>query len=177
MSRTRYTTEIVAAATTHGLLPAVVEAQVLVESGGHPFAWNPEPRYRYFWDVRRDRPFRAVTSVEVLSKVPPADFPCLAGDPDQEWWAQQASWGLLQILGAVAREHGLLAPYLPQLCDVVTNLDVACAHLAGLVTWAGGDVDQALAAYNGGKAGNSQRPFRTQAYVDRVRARIVENRG
>lgn len=171
--RTPYTAEITAAAAVHGLTFQLVEAQVLVESNGVAWAWNPEPRYRYFWNVKSQRPFRAVSTVELLSKRPPADFPCLGGDPDQEWWGQSASWGLQQVMGAVAREYGFRGLYLTQLCDVKTNLDIGCAVLSRLMAWAQGDVDQALSAFNGGRGGNSQRPFRNQAYADKVRAALI----
>lgn len=174
MSRTIYSAEIAAAAAAHGLSASLVEAQVLVESNGNAWAWNPEPRYRYFWNMRSQRPFRAITPAEQLSEFPPADFPCLADDADQEWWGQQASWGIQQLMGALAREYGFRGPYLTQLCDVATNLDIGCAHLSRLLAWAKGDVDQALSAYNGGQLGNVQRPFRNQAYADRVRALVIE---
>lgn len=166
--RTAYAAEITVAAYKHGLDADTLEAQVLVESGGEACAWNPEPRYRYFWNVRARKPFRTVTGAELASKVPPADFPTLAGDPDQEWWAQQASWGLLQIMGAVAREHGLRDPYLTSLCDVTMNLNLGALHLAVLLDWAGGDYARALAAYNGGRGGNERPPFRNQPYADKV---------
>lgn len=173
MSRTKYDAEIVAAAKAHGLSPALVEAQVLVESGGNAWSWNPEPRYRYFWNVRSQRPFRAISPAEQLSEFPPSDFPCLGGDPDQEWWGQQASWGIQQIMGALAREYGFRGPYLTQLCEVTTNLDIGCAHLSRLLAWAKGDIDQALSAFNGGQGGNTQRPFRNQVYADKVKAHAI----
>lgn len=131
----------------------LVAAVVRVESGGDPFAWNPEPRYRYLWNVRTRLPFRTLTAFEVASETPPADFPCLAGDRDQEWWGQQASWGLMQLMGAVAREEGFSRPYLPELSDPAANLLVGCRHLRGLVLWAHGDLAQAAAAYNAGRGG------------------------
>jgi hypothetical protein len=104
------------AARTSGLNVDFVTAIVLVESAGDPFAWNPEPRYRALWNVRTKAPFRALTDAEIASEVPPVDFPYLLGGRDQEWWAQQASWGLMQIMGAVAREEGF-APALPAGAD------------------------------------------------------------
>jgi len=157
------------AAGAHGLDARVVAALVQVESGGEAWAWNPEPKYQYFWNVRFQRPFRAITPQEILSESAPADFPTLAGDRDQEWWGQQASWGLMQIMGAVAREYGFRGSYLTQCCDPTTNLDIGCAHLSRLLAWSNGNVDAALAAYNGGKVGNGTAPFRNQAYVDRIR--------
>src|SRR5687767_808548 len=99
--------KVVTFARDHGLDPRLLRAQVLQESGGNTWAYNPEQRYRYFWNVKLWKPFREVTDPECSSEFPPVDFPTLAGDRDQEWWAQQASWGLMQVMGAVAREHGL----------------------------------------------------------------------
>ena len=94
----------VAKAAAHGLPPLLITALVEQESAGDPYAWNPEPRYRYLWDVKRNAPFRTPTEAERASEIPPHDFPTLGGDRDQEWWGQQASWGLMQVMGAVARE-------------------------------------------------------------------------
>lgn len=163
-----YSGEILTTAASFKLDPDLVAAQVHVESGGDPWAWNPEPAYRYFWDVKKRAPFRAVTTLEILSETPPMDFPCLLGDNDQEWWAQQASWGLLQLIGAVAREHGFRGNYLSELCDPVLNLTLGCKHLSELLDWAKGNTTQALAAYNGGKRGNEAAPFHNQVYASRV---------
>lgn len=107
----------------------LVLAIVQVESSGDPWAWNPEPHYRYLVNVRTGQPFRALTPLERNSETPPKDFPCLAGDPDQEWWGQQASWGLMQLMGACARERGFKGPYLTELCDPAMNLRYGCQHL------------------------------------------------
>lgn len=140
-------------AAARSLDPNLVEAFVLKESSGDRWAWNPEPRYRYLWNVRTQQPFRALTFAEQASEQPPADFPCLAGDRDQEWWGQQASWGLLQVMGAVAREHGFTGRFLTELCDPGVNLTIGCTVLAQLLTWSGGDIRKAAAAYNGGRGG------------------------
>jgi len=150
---TAYEREIGSAALAHGLNVSLVRAVILVESGGNPWAWNPEPHYRYLWDVAKKQPFRALTDAERKSEVPPADFPAKAGDKDQEFWAQQASFGLMQVMGAVARERGFDGPYLTQLCDVQTNLTYGCRHLRALMEWAGGEASKALGAYNAGKGG------------------------
>lgn len=144
---------VTATAIQHGMDPQLAIAQVRVESGGDYWAWNAEPKYMYLWNVRTDAPFRRVSDAELASKIPPADFPTLAGDPDQEWWAQQASWGLLQIMGAVARERGFKGKYLTELCDPRINLDIGCKLFADLMRWSAGDVRKALAAYNAGKGG------------------------
>jgi hypothetical protein len=156
------------AAAAHGLSADLVEALVRVESGGNPYAWNPEPAFRYLWDVRHGQPFRRITTQEAAAKRPPPDFFALQGDPDQEWWGQQASWGLMQVMGAVARELGFREPYLPALTGVETNLALGCRKLASLLAWAGGDLEQGLSAYNGGQGGNAVRPFRTGIYAHKV---------
>jgi len=141
------------AANLAGLEALLVEALVEQESSGNSWAHNPEPRYRYLWDVSRRKPFRGLTALEIASETPPVDFPTLAGDRDQEWWNQQASWGLMQVMGAVARELGFRGPYLTELCDPRVNLPLGCEKLAQNRIWAGGDVFQALAAYNAGRGG------------------------
>ncbi|MCR4375669.1 MAG: lytic transglycosylase domain-containing protein [Acidobacteria bacterium] len=144
---------IVGAAMAYSLEPDLVEAVVQVESGGNPFAWNPEPKYRWLYNVRTHQPFRALTQAEASSKTPPLDFPVLAGDRDNEWLAQQASWGLMQVMGAVARELGCKVPYLPELTQPDLNLDLGCRHLASHLKWAQGNVRKALGAYNAGRGG------------------------
>lgn len=163
------------AAESFRLTPQLVEAVVMQESGGNTFAWNPEPRYRYFWDVRKRAPFRALTPAEIGAETPPADFRGLAGDPDQEWWAQQASFGLMQVMGAVAREEGCTEPYLPALCDPVIGLRFGCKHLKAQLDWAHGDIASALAAYNGGRGGNAPgtKPLRNAKYADEVLGRLA----
>ncbi len=163
------------AAARYALDPLLVESVVHVESGGNPWAWNPEPKYRYFWNVATRRPFRPVTAAELDAKTPPRDFPCLAGDRDQEWWGQQASWGLMQVMGAVAREKGYAAAYLPALCDPAQGVDVGAAVLAGHLKWAAGDLEKGLMAYNGGRGtalrrGNPEYPAKVLKILNRLKA-------
>lgn len=164
----RYEAAILSAAAKNNLDPKLVGALIQVESGFQTFAWNPEPKYRYLWDVRAGTPFRRLTLLEQESEVPPSDFSTLAGDVDQEFWGQQASWGLMQIMGAVAREYGFMGPYLPELTEPAVNLAIGCKHLGNLLRWANGNTTQALAAYNGGKGGNDKPPFRNLAYATKV---------
>ncbi len=166
--------QIVDAARAHGLDPLVVEALVLQESSGNPYAWRPEPAYRYLVDCRTGLPFRACSPDELRSTIAPPDFPTLAGTRDQEWWAQRASLGLCQIMGAVAREQGFREPYLLALCEPATNLRIGCQILKGHLEWARGDLTLALAAYNAGRAGAMRGGGR--AYADQVLARYARLR-
>lgn len=155
------------------LPPPIVRALVIQESGGRVWAWNPEPRYRYLWDVNERRPFqRRLTETELLSKFPPKDFPAPAGvDADAEWWGQQASWGLMQIMGAVARECGYAGAFLGGLYEPAVNLEIGCRHLKGLARrylatagWPG-----VVAAYNAGSPRvTANGKFENQKYVDSV---------
>jgi soluble lytic murein transglycosylase-like protein len=165
-------TLVALAAITHDLPHELINAIIQVESGGNTWAYNPEPHYMYLWDVRKNAPFRRPQSAELSNKTPPADFPTIAGDRDQEWWAQQASWGLMQVMGAVAREHGLRAPYLPILCDPAVGIEYGCKHLAvlrsrffGRAGWPG-----VIAAYNAGSPVVQNGVFVNQGYVDKVLA-------
>jgi len=163
---------IQAAAVAKGLLPILVRALVIQESGGRVWAWNPEPGYRYLWDIKQKRPFRKLTEQELLSKFPPKDFPAPAGvDRDAEWWGQQSSWGYMQVMGAVARECGYVGVFLGGLYEPAINLEFGCRHLKGLASrylatagWPG-----VVAAYNAGSPRvleNGQ--YENQAYVNDV---------
>lgn len=154
----------------------LVRAVVQVESGGDAWAWNPEPRYAYLWDVKKNQPFRRLSTAEAASGVPPRDFPALAGDRDQEWWGQRASWGLMQIMGAVAREQGFSGPYLTELCQPVTGIDYACRHLGSLARRCakrGYGWYEICAAYNGGMgAVKAKGTVSNPAYPDKVLAAL-----
>jgi hypothetical protein len=158
-----------------GLEPRLLLALVEVESSGHPWAWNPEPAYPYLWDVHNHRPFRDRAWAETIAKIPPADFYDVRGfrgrDADAEWWGQQSSWGLMQVMGAVAREFGFRGLYLSALCDPATNVTVGGAVLAGHVKWSDGDVAKALGAYNAGRGG--WQSAKGQAYSRKVLARMI----
>ena len=159
-------------AETSGFEPALMLAVIWQESGGESAAWNPEQRYRWFWNVRTDQPFRKVTDEESASEFPPKDFPCLAGDPDQEWWAQQASWGLMQPMGAVARECGYRGLWLPALIrEPDLNIQIGCTHLARKLKQAGGDIRAALLRYNGG--GNQKYDDEVMEKYELVKGRHV----
>jgi hypothetical protein len=152
-----YRGDVERVAARHRLDADLVQAICLVESEGRRHAWNPEPKYRWFWDVKAKRPFRRVTDAEIASKFPPDDFYAPQGwrgkEADAEWWGQQASWGLMQVMGAVAREFGFQEVDLPRLSEASYGLELGCAVLARRMKWAHGDVLKAAAAYNAGEGG------------------------
>ena len=63
------------------------------------------------------------------------------------------SWGLMQVMGQVARENGF-AGALPSLCLPLNGLEVGCKVLAHKLAVNEGNVTRALLAWNGG--GNPQ---------------------
>lgn len=154
----------------------LIRAIIQQESGGILTAWRVEPKFRYFWNCRMNAPFRAPTAPELASKDAPTDFSKpdgLAVSLNTEWWGQQASWGPMQIMGAVARQYGF-DRHFPALCDASEGVHWGCLHLSHLSArfkehsgWEG-----VAAAYN---AGSPRRDPATglwvnQAYVDGIRS-------
>jgi soluble lytic murein transglycosylase-like protein len=64
--------------------------------------------------------------------------------------ARAFSWGLMQVMGQVAREQGFAGASLAALCDAATGLDVGCRVLAAKMAAAAGNVPRALLLWNGG---------------------------
>lgn len=137
------------AARKYELDAQLLEAQVLVESSGHTDAFRFEPA---FWD-------------HYLKNTP-------------RWKHEHprrvsSSYGLLQIMFPVAEELGFTGPperlFIPEV-----GLDYGAKYFRMLRDWAGGDVERALCAYNGGKGAALSRPYRTQAYANKVFAHLKE---
>jgi soluble lytic murein transglycosylase-like protein len=80
-----------------------------------------------------------------------------------EAYTRSISWGLLQLMGQVAREKGFDGPYLSALCDPESGLEWGCKYFSALMGRSGNDIDAALNRWNGG--GNA-------AYVQEVKNRI-----
>jgi soluble lytic murein transglycosylase-like protein len=103
-------------------------------------AWNP-------WAIRYEPAFFAHYIAPQLA----------AGKiSNTEAQARAISWGLMQVMGQVAREHNFgvvssknVAP-LSQLCDPETGLEIGCAVFAGKLAAAHGDATRALQLWNGG---------------------------
>ena len=72
------------------------------------------------------------------------------GLPPTEEVARSISWGLMQVMGQVAREHGFDGKFLSALCDPATGLDIGCAVLAAKLSAAAANVEHALELWNGG---------------------------
>src|SRR5260370_6601688 len=117
------------AAAAHSLDPALVCAVVEQES-----AWNP-------WAIRYEPLFFAkyVASLYTNNKVSAS-----------EAYARGFSWGLMQVMGQVARETGFDALFLSALCDPEQGLAVGCKVLRNKFDSTTGDTTRALLAWNRG---------------------------
>jgi soluble lytic murein transglycosylase-like protein len=89
------------------------------------------------------------------------------GLPPTEEIARSISWGLMQVMGQVAREHGFSGKFLSALCDPAVGLALGCEVLATKIAAAGNDVARGLALWNGGS---------NPAYADQVLARAPHYR-
>jgi soluble lytic murein transglycosylase-like protein len=140
---TPYRSLIEHAAARYRLDPNLVEAVCIAESSGLTSAFRYEPGFytRY-----------------------------LKGKPEYAGMIPQrvsSSYGLLQVMYTTAQQYGYQEPpehlFVPE-----TGLKYGCLHLAAMVDWAGGNVRQALAGYNGGKG--NWKADQPQRYASRVLA-------
>lgn len=128
------------AATAQALDPALVCAIVEQES-----AWNT-------WAIRFEPAFfsKYVASLYTNNKVTAT-----------EAYARGFSWGLMQVMGQVARETGFDAPFLAALCDPEQGLAIGCKVLRKKFDAMAGDTTRGLLAWNGG--GNPAYPSQVLA--------------
>ncbi len=117
------------AAAAQSLDPALVCAVVEQESG-----WNP-------WAMRYEPAFFAkyVANLYTNNKISAS-----------EAYARGFSWGLMQVMGQVARETGFDAAFLSALCDPEQGLATGCKVLRKKFDAMAGDMTRALLAWNGG---------------------------
>lgn len=146
--------------------PLLVAAICLKESVGNTWATRMEFKayggafkslWRYF--LEPDEWARVVGSSKVT-----------------EWVCQASSWGLMQVMGTVAREYGFNG-WLSELCKPSVGVRYGCKHLRKKIdryVYAYSDgfaIDCGIAAYNAGSARFSTgRKFVNQSYVDGVKA-------
>lgn len=137
------------AAAKHGLEPALVVAICEVESGFNPLAARHEPSFR--WIVKNpDKPAACTLATEIN--------------------LQKTSFGLMQIMGATARDLGLKG-WITILVDPETSLEWGCRYLAKLKARYGSQgTDAVIAAYNAGSPIIENGRYLNQSYVDKVKA-------
>ena len=135
------------AARAHSLWPELICAVIEQESSWDRWATRYEPAF-YARYIEPQMARTAETRSASLS--------------DTEAHMRAFSWGLMQVMGQVAREHGFSGSSLAELCDPATGIDVGCRVLASKLAAAEGNVVRALLLWNGGA---------NQKYPDAVLAR------
>ena len=112
------------------LYPALVCAVCEQESSWNPWAIRYE---RGFWE-KYVEPLWLKAAIKSLTEAQARSF----------------SWGLMQLMGQVAREHGFQGTSLAELCDPAVGLEIGCRVLSGKLAAAEGNVTRALLLWNGG---------------------------
>lgn len=133
-----------------GIDPALVLGIIQTESGGNPYAARYEQNYRW--------------------TLPQAKRPATCSQ-NTETSMQKTSWGLMQIMGAVAREHGF-TDWLSMLVTPDVNISLGVKHIQKLMTrfQEKYGIDGVIAAYNAGSPRvEADGKFFNQKYVDAVK--------
>lgn len=135
-------------ASEHNVPKELLGAIIQTESSNNKYACRFEPHYKWVYKQKDHARDNGITEATELV-------------------FQMTSWGLCQVMGAVAREFGLKGPIF-QLLDEKTNMEYACKLIKRLASKhkEGNDI---IAAYNAGSPikdlkGN----YKNQSYVDKV---------
>ena len=168
----------------HGLDPALVCALCEVESAWMPWAARYESGYKWLYIYEFDDegyPYINLSAGKRERGQQYIKFLIQLGCSGQtEVIHQKISWGLMQIMGATARERGFRG-WLTELCDPQVNLEWGCKHLRWMIDHnnAYGLPDYRIkpedlaAAWNGGTRIVIDGKYKNQSYVDRVVAAMV----
>lgn len=146
-----YESEILTCANAYKIDPFLIAAIIMAESAGTGWTWATrfEGHYSY-----------VVTPGSYAKK--------LGISADTERIHQKMSWGLMQVMGGVARELGFLG-YMPMLCQAEIGLRYGCKKLAICMKRFPED-DDAISAYNRGSPEQlTNGDYVNQAYVDKVK--------
>jgi soluble lytic murein transglycosylase-like protein len=136
-------------AAAHQLFPELVCAVCEQES-----AWNP-------WAIRYEPGFyqRYVAPMLVAGQL----------HDETEARARAFSYGLMQVMGQVARERGFNGRFLAELCDPAVGLEIGCHVLEAKLAAAEGNLTRALLLWNGGA--NPSYPAEVVARCEKYRSR------
>ena len=143
-----------------GLDPALVCAVIEQESGWNTWAMRYEPAFfaKYVAPLYTTNNKMSATEAH----------------------ARGSSWGLMQVMGQVARENGFTVFFLSALCDPEQGIKIGCRVLSKKIAAAKGDIRAGLLAWNGG--GNSSYPEEVLArkakyeYIDLLRQDMINLR-
>lgn len=130
-----------------GLSPNLVEAVIAVETSGLKYATRYEVGFGYLVEVSKWAKQLGITEIT-------------------ECIGQKTSWGLMQIMGATAREMGF-SGYFPELCSEEYGIRFGAKYLKRQLDRFK-TVENAIAAYNAGSPRINNGKFENQHYVDKV---------
>lgn len=144
----------------HSLPEALVAAIITVESNGNPYA------------IRYETDFFSTYIVPCKFKLIP---PCSKGTEQR---ARATSWGLMQIMGQVARERGFANAFLSELCMPDVGIEYGCRQVRHCADqylaehgWPG-----VIASYNAGSPRKDATGyFVNQTYVNHVQSEMEKN--
>jgi soluble lytic murein transglycosylase-like protein len=144
-------------ANIHKLNKSLIYAVIQVESSGDPWSIRYEPQYKWVLP-------RAVSLLHAKA---------WGVSIETEEMAQKTSWGLMQVMGGVARELGYDEP-LTKLLLPEFGIEYGCKQLARLSKKYKKD-SELIASYNAGSPRKDDRGrFLNQSYVDKVTT-FIEN--
>lgn len=128
--------------------PRLVRAICQVESSGDPYKVRFEPTWKYLSDTGKFATILGITEATEHS-------------------LQSHSWGLMQVMGSVARESGFRGP-LQRLSEIDLGVFYGCFKLVRIATRYH-EVSDVVAAYNAGSAfRRADGSYLNQDYVDKV---------
>jgi soluble lytic murein transglycosylase-like protein len=133
---------------------ALVHAIIQTESAGNPWSIRYEPNMKW---VSLEDAGRFAKDLHISL--------------DTELMCQRTSWGLMQVMGVVARELDW-SEELTKLLEPEIRIMYGCKQLRRIKEWNKSySFDDVIAAYNAGSARvTSAGHYQNQAYVDKVKA-------
>src|SRR5690606_31490886 len=93
----------------HGIDPYIVGAIIRKESLGEKYSFRHEPNWKYAYKV------------DYFAKL-------IGSSQATEEAGQKSSWGLMHVMGTVARERGFRG-WFPELCVPEVGVDYGCRQL------------------------------------------------
>lgn len=126
---------------------ALILALIEQESSGNMYATRYEKNYKWLYEPAHYATFNIGLAFEIEQ--------------------QKTSFGLLQVMGAVAREHGFRMAYLSGLLEPNIGLSYGVLHLLNMHNrWS--RLENYVSAYNQGSPRKKNGVYANQAYVDSV---------
>lgn len=144
-------------ASTFDISPTLVAATIMTESTGIPKAARLEPGWPFYF-----KPKEMAFSLGITEET--------------EKSFQRHSWGLMQVMGEVARELGFRG-FLPDLCEADVGILYGCKKIAQL-SRKYQIQDDVIAGYNWGTPEKTpDGSYWNQSYVDKVNGFLYELKG